>query len=325
MDTATAVARSNIALVKYWGKLTCPGNLGATGSISMTLAGFSSTTTVGFSKSIAADEISLDGRAASGRERDRMTGFLDRVREAAGITDRATVVSTNNFPTAGGLASSASGFAALAAAATRAAGLGPDLAELARLARLGSGSAPRSLLGGFVELERGDAGAPGICRVSQLAGENDWGLCMVVAIAGGGAKKVGSTDGMERSRLTSAYYERWIGTHQADMDAARTAIKGRDFTVLGKIAEASCMKMHAVMMTSSPPLLYWRPATVAAMHAVWELRSSGVEGYVTIDAGPHVKVLCLSGDAPQIAATLAGIPGVARTVIEKPGPGVEWL
>jgi diphosphomevalonate decarboxylase len=325
MKSAMARARANIALVKYWGKANLERNLPATGSISLTCSSLRTTTQVEFERSLVRDELRLDSGVAPEHERLRVSRFLDRVRALAGIEQFARVDSSNDFPTAAGLASSASGFAALAAAATRAAGLDLPHSELASLARLGSGSASRSLLGGFVELAGSEHKGPEAWQVRQIAPPEHWDIRLVVALTDGGRKKVGSSEGMERSRFTSPYFDSWVRSHPGDMTAARQAILDKDFGRLGRVAESSCFKMHALAMSSRPPLLYFNPVTVAAISKVWEMREAGLEGYVTIDAGPHVKVLCLPGEASAIAHQLGNLSGVARVWVEEPGAGLEHL
>ena len=325
MKTATARARSNIALVKYWGKLEKSSNLPAVGSISITLNSFYTTTTVRFDDKLTRDEFILNGDRAPKIMYRRTSSFLDVVRKSTKVDLFAYVKSENNFPTAAGLASSASGFAALAAAAVRATGIKIKMSELAGIARIGSGSAPRSLMGGFVEMACGTSPQIKTQPVTQIAPPNYWDLRLVVAITAQGPKKIGSTEGMERSKETSPFYAEWVDSHPQALDQARKAIIEKDFHALGRITEASCFQMHAVILSSEPPMLYWNPTTVATIHRVWQLRKEGLAGYVTIDAGPHVKILCLADDASEIEAELKKIAGVKRVVVEKPGPGVEYF
>ena len=325
MNSSIARARTNIALVKYWGKLDKAVNLPATGSISMTLSGMSTTTKVTFDDGLERDELVLNGMTSSENARLKVGRFMDLVRGIGGFDSRALVESENNFPTAGGLASSASGFAALTAAAVKAAGLDLSHGELSELARKGSGSAPRSLLGGFVELGAGSIDGSHDCVPVQIAPEDHWDLRMLVAITFDGEKDIGYTEGMERTRLTSPYYDAWIASHPKDMRLARRAIKDKNFHELGCVMENSCFKMHAVAFASSPPLMYWNPATIAVIKKVWELRRDGLEGFLTIDAGPHVKVLCEAKSSGRLAAELSNMPMVNRVHVEKPGPGVEYL
>jgi diphosphomevalonate decarboxylase len=321
LPRVVAEARTNIALVKYWGKRDGRLNLPAVGSLSLTLDGMHTRTEVRFDPALAADTLQLDGRPVDGAPRERVARFLDLVRERAGLarTVRAEVRSANSFPTAAGLASSASAFAALALAASRAAGLALDGPELGALARRGSGSAARSLFGGFVILHRGERDDGSDCYAEPLEGAPGWDLRLVVAVAGEGAKATLSTDGMSRTAETSPYFRAWVESHPADLAAAREAVARRDLPALGEIAERSCLKMHASALAARPGILYWSGATVDGFHAIRTLRASGVGAWFTNDAGPHVKALCAPADAERVAAALAAVPGITRTIVCPPG------
>ena len=279
--TAAARAHSNIALIKYWGKRDTALNIPATGSISVTLDALSTDTTVSFSPTLSEDEFWLDGRLAA---TDRVSIVLDLVREQAGINHRASVRSSNNFPTSAGLASSASGFAALAVAASAAAGLSLSTRELSILARRGSGSAARSIFGGFAQLRSGSSADGSDSFAGQLMVARDWPLSVVVAITERHAKPTGSTAGMLSSALTSPFYPAWLAGAEEDLTGMRDAIAIRDLQRLGELAEHSCLKLHALMLSTRPALLYWNAATVASMHAILDLRASGIPVYFTIDA-----------------------------------------
>ncbi len=324
MTAATAVAGTNIALVKYWGKRDEALNLPATGSLSLTLDRLGTRTRVAFDGGDGGrDRVTLDGAPAAEKVAARVTAFLDRVRSRAGIASRATVVTDNSVPTASGLASSASGFAALAVAAARAADLELTATELSVLARLGSGSAARSIFGGFVEMARGARADGGDAAAEPIAAGEGWDVRLVVAITAAGEKALGSTAAMRRTAETSPYYEAWVRGVDGDLAAARAAIAARDLAALGAIAERSALRMHASAMAAEPPILYWNPATLAAMARVRALREAGTPAFFTIDAGPHVKVLCAARDAEPIAAALGEVPGVLRTLITAPGPGAR--
>jgi len=326
MRTATARAPTNIALVKYFGKRDRALNLPASPSVSVTLRGLRTTTTVRFDDALRADRFVLDGRDCAPDALARVGRFLDLVREAAGTSSRALVESRNTFPTAAGLASSASGFAALALAATHAAGLRPDFATLATLARRGSGSAPRSLLGGFVEMPIGTRADGSDCVPRQVAPEDHWDLSLVVAVVEMSAPKaVGSTEGMERVRTTSPFYEPFIRGNFALCEGARTAILARDIEALGRVAEASCFRMHAAALAADPPILYWNDATVRVLQRVSALRAQGLSVFVTMDAGPHPVALCSRLDSDAVALELARVAGVREVRIEAPGPGASLL
>jgi diphosphomevalonate decarboxylase len=320
--TVTAVAGTNIALVKYWGKRDAALNLPATGSLSLTLDGLGTRTTVCFDGG-PTDRLQLDGAPAAEADRGRTSAFLDHVRERAGITTRALVTSANSVPTAAGLASSASGFAALAVAAARAAGLSLSTDELSALARLGSGSAARSLHGGFARMARGERADGSDAIAHPLPGGDDWDVRLVVAVTAVGRKPMGSTAAMQHTARTSPFYRAWIETVEDDLSQATRAIEARDLAALGRVAERSALRMHATAMAADPPIVYWNPATLAAIDRVRALRDAGTPAYFTIDAGPHVKALCAAADAPAVTAALADVPGVLRTLVAAPGPGAR--
>lgn len=323
MIPVRATACSNIALVKYWGKRTgvpTELNLPAVGSLSMTLDALRTETEL---RPADADAFELDGRAVQGDEARKVLRHLDRVWAAAGRPGPrppAHVRSWNRFPTAAGLASSASGFAALTVAAAAAFEAALPPAVLSSLARQGSGSAARSIFGGFVRLDRGHAPDGSDCRARPIAAAGHWPLTLLVVQTTAGRKPIGSTDGMERCRQTSPYYEAWVDTSEADLDAAEAGLAARDLPALGRVIEHSCFKMHACMMATDPALLYWNPTTVAAVQEVWRAREDGLPGYVTIDAGPHVKVLCEPSVAPALGERLRAVPGVLSVLAASPGP-----
>ena len=283
---ATARAQPNIALIKYWGKRDTEQNLPAVGSISITLADLFTTMSVEFDDALESDSLVVND-AESPAMLPRVSGCLDAV--AGTARPRATVVSTGNFPIAAGLASSASAFAALVVAADGAAQTSLSREQLARLAGRASGSAARSLYGGYVELANDDQAI----ALSTLRKADEWPLSVVVAITATGPKPVGSTQAMEISRKTSPFYTRWVDQQQADLDEARAAIAARDFARLAVVAEHNCLKMHSVMWASRPPMIYWNSATLACMQTVRRLQSDGVDVFFTIDAGPQLKAVCL--------------------------------
>lgn len=317
--SATAIAHPNIALIKYWGKRDSTLNLPAVGSLSITLDAVRSRTTVRFEAGRRADSVILNGREDAVATR-RATACLDSLRARAGVRLGALVETDNDFPTGAGLASSASGFAALATAASAALGLELSMAEMAEVARLGSGSAPRSLFGGFVLLRnRPDGGVS--CEPWLEPGQ--WPLKVIVAITSLDQKAVDSRDGMTRSRDSSPFYAEWLRSHDADLQAAMALVKSRDFAALAELAEHSCLKMHAVMMATRPPLLYWNTATLACLHTVRDLRRRGTAAFFTIDAGPQLKAVCTPEAAPVVKAALAEVPGVASLLESGLGSGAR--
>ena len=313
--SVTARAGTNIALVKYWGKRDPILNLPATGSLSLTLANLGSETTVRFAPDAEAteggDRITLDGAPAEPRFAERVRRFLDLVRQEARVGLPAEVATRNSVPTAAGLASSAAGFAALALAASRAAGMKLPLAELSALARQGSGSAARSIFGGFVEMAAGENSDGSDACAQTLLPAGAWDVRLVVAITAEGPKAIASSEAMELTAKTSPYYPGWLKAVPRDL--------------LGQVAERNAIRMHACAMAADPPILYWNGATLAAMETVRRLRAAGTKAFFTIDAGPHVKVLCAAGDAALVEPALAATPGVLRTLVLAPGPGAELV
>lgn len=313
-----ARARPNIALVKYWGKRDTARNLPATGSISVTLDALWTTMRVTLDQPLPRDELTVDGRPAPDLL-PRVGHCLDAVLGAD--RPRARVASECNFPIAAGLASSASAFAALVVAADAAVGGGRPTAELARLAGRASGSAARSLYGGFVELANGE----NHIDVRTLLPAAAWPLRVLVAVTDESPKAVGSSEAMEISRRTSPFYGRWLGQQAADLDAARAAITARDFEAMAAVAEHNCLKMHSVMWASRPPLIYWNRVTIDCMETVRGLRAEGAEVFFTIDAGPQIKAVCTAESEPRVAAALGEVPGVRQVIAGGLGEGASRL
>ncbi len=323
MKKATAKACANIALVKYWGKRDSALNLPGAGSVSLTLDALVTTTTVEFDESITNDELFLDDAPAS---TGRLSPWLDLVRNRAQITTRARVKSSNAFPTSSGLASSASAYAALALAATTAAGVKLSLPELSELARRGSGSAARSIFPGFVQLHAGKNSDGSDCVAQPITGAEDWPLCMVIAIVGGGVKKsISSRNAMDHCAETSPLYKAWLQCVPGDIKEAVSAISSQNLERLGAVTTYSAMAMHAAAMASRPPIRYWQPETLACLNVVQELASQGLHAYPTMDAGPHVKVLTTRKESETVKAALAALPAVTQVLISNPGPGATLV
>ncbi len=312
MSIATAIAHPNIALCKYWGKRDRALNLPATPSLSLTLAPFATRTTVNWGAE--ADEAWLNGQLLEGKEARRIFMCLDLLDP---WRPRCVVTSENNFPTAAGLASSSSGFAALVLAADAASGRGRPVEELAVFARRGSGSATRSLFGGWVEWPMGARADGADSHGVPIAGADHWDVRMLVAVLAPGPKETSSTDGMLHTQRTSPYFPVWTECAPNDVDEARVAVKACDLEALGRIVERSAMRMHASMLAADPPLCYWRAGTLAAVEAVRRLRASGVGAWYTMDAGPNVKVLCAAADAERVRVALAAV--AERVELLEPG------
>jgi len=322
VSKATAVASPNIAFVKYWGNRDHALRLPVNSSLSMNLDGLFTRTTVTFDPAFAADAVVLDNAALSPEASRRVTEHLDRVRALAKTATRARVDSHNNFPTGTGIASSASGFAALTVAACAAAGLRLSERELSLLARQGSGSASRSIPAGFVEWQAGTGSDDSYAF--SIAGPEHWALVDCIAIVSHEHKSVGSTGGhalAHTSPLQQARIE-IVGSH---LIACREALLARDFPRFAEVVEEDSTMMHAVMMTSRPPLYYWQPPTLAIMEAVRGWRAGGLPVCFTIDAGPNVHVITLAARAAEVESRLRALSGVQNVLRAAPGGGAELL
>ncbi|MGW4380744.1 diphosphomevalonate decarboxylase [Kitasatospora sp. NPDC004531] len=307
-----ARAQANVALVKYWGKAPGPGHGPAGPSLSLTLDGLSSSARVAERTGRARVDLARWEPPAPNGD---LLRFVAGTRARLGIARPVEVTVTSDFPVAAGLASSASAYAALTHALAELAPTRPPPDELAALARYGSGSACRSMLGGFVQWQPGDGGG----SVTQVAPAAHWPLTVLVAVTRTGPKRVPSREGMHRTRETSPFYDAWLTAGAGDLDTVREAVLARDLGALGPAAERNALRMHAAMLGADPPLLYWEPATVAVIREVWRLRERGVPAYFTVDAGPQVKVLCEAPDARRVLRALARVPGVLHVLRTRPG------
>lgn len=321
-SSATAISHPNIAFIKYWGNRNAPLRLPVNGSISMNLEGLYTRTTVSFQASLGVDELIINGAGATGKSLERVTHILDIVRQSAGINMRAEVISENNFPTGAGIASSAAGFAALALASSTAAGLNWDEPAISRLARLGSGSASRSIPAGFVEWKMGDSDEDS--HAFSIAPASHWALADCIAVVSAGHKNTGSTEGHALAH-TSPLQAARVADAPRRLEVCRNAILERDFTALSAIIEHDSDIMHAVMMTSQPALFYWKPATLSVMEAVREWRAAGMQVAYTIDAGPNVHVICPEAIAPQVAEQLQALTGVTSVLTARAGGAARLI
>jgi diphosphomevalonate decarboxylase len=319
---ATACAHPNIAFIKYWGDRDPELRLPANDSLSMNLAGLETVTTVSFDADLPDDTVTIDGVEAGGLARHRVVAHLDRVRRLAGLEASAQVTSRNNFPAAAGIASSASAFAALSLAACAAAGLRLDERALSRLARLGSGSACRSVPAGFVEWHAGTSDQTSFGY--SIAPPEHWDLCDLVAVVSAQPKPVGSREGHGLAD-TSFLQPARVASVPLRLTACRAALLARDLTTFGLLIEEDALAMHAVMMTSRPSVLYWEPATLAVLRGLREWRAQGLAAYFTIDAGPNVHCLCRRADAPALEARLRAVPGVSEVLVAGPGGGAKLV
>lgn len=318
----TAKAPANIAFIKYWGKKDEKLRLPMNNSISMNLSEVYTTTSVEFSKNLKSDTLKIDGKVPEDKEKERVVKHLNLIRSLAKTDLKARVESRNNFPKGTGLASSASGFAALTLAASGAAGLNLSEKELSIIARLGSGSACRSLPDGFAEWKAGDSSETSYAY--SLYPPNYWDICDVIAIVGEASKKVSSTEGHVLAE-SSPFFRARISGMPKKVNEIKKALKEKDFTRFGEILEEEAVNMHAVMMTSKPALYYWLPETLITIISIIKWRDEGLESYFTIDAGPNVHVICQAKYAPRIKRRLVKLNGVKRVVINKPSTGARLI
>lgn len=317
--TATAVAHPNIALAKYWGKRVGPGNYPAVPSLSVTLDGMASRTTLRFDERLREDRFVLGNELVQGRPLDRITSLVDEVRAAAEITTRVSVVSANDFPTASGLASSASGFAALALAAVSAAGLAWSSEQISNLARRGSASAGRSIFGGYVRLPAGPLGTDGSIPLAAqpVAPADALPIKVVVCVTHAGPKSVSSTDGMLRTMEKSPYYERWLSYACENEAELYQALLQGNLPSVGALAEASALAMHASALACG--VSYFNGATLELWKEVRLLREAGLAVWGTVDAGPHMKVLVRTDQETIVVPRLRAVAGVVRVIVTTPG------
>ena len=320
--SATALAHPNIAFIKYWGNRDDTLRLPANGSISMNLDGLVTTTQVTFDGLCSADSLSVNGLMVAGPALERVSGFLDIVRKMAGTDLRAEVISASNFPSGAGLASSAAAFAALALAASRAAGLDLGPAALSRLARRGSGSACRSVPGGFVEWTAGASDADSYA--SSIAPPGHWPLADCIAILSSEPKPTGSSEGNTLAG-TSPLQAARVEDAPRRLEVCRRAILARDFAAFAEIVELDSNLMHAVMMTSTPPLFYWQEATLTVMRLVRARRLEGWPVCYTIDAGPNVHVITEDAWAERVADFLRGIPEIREARLARVGGAARFI
>jgi diphosphomevalonate decarboxylase len=322
---ASAVAFANIALCKYWGNrdeaLVLPNN----GSISMTCEGLKTVTSVAFSEKYKDDIITLnDNQLSEGKE--RIIAHLNLIRRKAGINQRAKVVSQNSFPIATGLASSASGFAALSVAGSEAAGLALDRRELSILARRGSGSACRSISGGFVEWKKGELSDGSDSFATEVAPKDHWPeFRMFVVVVTETRKMVSSRVRMAQTVESCPFYRNWLQTVDEELKVIRRGILERNFQKVAETAEFNSLKMHAMIIATKPPLVYWNAKTMQLIQSVLLWRREGLQCYFNIDAGPNVAIMVLRKDEEELKRRLHGLIGIKRIIKCKAGNGAHLV
>lgn len=317
----TARAHTNIALIKYWGKKDQDLIIPMNSSLSLTLDHFYTDTMVSFDSDLSHDIFSLNGKFI---DDPHITQFMDLIRQKAHIKTFAHIDSTNHVPSTAGLASSASSYAALAASASKAAGLNLSHKDLSRLARRGSGSACRSIYGGFVEWRKGTNDKTSFAI--PLEEHLNWNICMIVALVNTHKKKISSRVGMQRVVATSPYYEGWLKSTATDLINIKKAIQRRDFQMLGEITESNALKMHALNLSATPHFNYFDPLSLALMNTVEHLRTAQhIQCYYTLDAGPNVKILCKENDVATIKKVLTSQFPTVKLVTARPGEGIKFI
>lgn len=322
MTKTTVVAPANIAFIKYWGKRSRTLRIPLNDSLSMNLSCATTTTTVEFSSQLVHDEISCIGEVLSENEQERISIHLDRIRKTAHTQIFARVMTKNSFPKGTGIASSASGFAALTVAATRALDVHMSEKEITILARIGSGSACRSVPDGFVWWHAGRKSSDSYAE--SLYSPTWWSLRDTICVVSKEAKKTSSTEGMDAIK-TSPYWKTRIQEVPEKIEAVKRALQNKDIHALGVLIEEDAISMHCVMMTQSPPVFYWNDTTLRIMDEVYELRRKGIAAYYTIDAGPNVHIICEANNEDVVFEAIKNIPGVQSVIQNGPDIGAHCI
>jgi len=316
---ATAIAPTNIAFIKYWGKKDEKLRLPENGSVSMNLSNLITTTTVEFSENFPKDTVTIDGKQDLSEEK-RVIQHLDRIRDLAKLKYKAKVVSQNNFPKSTGLSSSASGFAALTVAATKTAGLNLSEKELSILARQGSGSACRSIPSGFVEWLDGETSETSYAV--SIFPPSYWEIADIVAIVADEKKEVSSTEG-QKIASSSPFFKARLSRIKEKIKLIKKLIKEKNFPQFGELIESEALELHAIMLTSKPPLIYWLPGTVKIMRLVKKWRADGLPVYFTVNTGQDVHLICQKKDTEVLQNKLKKIKEVKKVIINFSAEGAR--
>ncbi len=320
---ATARAQANIAFIKYWGNRNEDLRLPANSSLSMNLDGLFTETTVMWDDAQKADSLILNNQHQVGQALKRVAKHLNNLRKYVhGLPKFATVISSNNFPMGAGIASSASSFAALTVAAIGAAGITLPEKTLSSLARLGSGSASRSIPTGFVEWHTGHDHESSYAE--SIASSEYWDLVDVIVVVSDSHKKVGSTEGHQSAHTSDLQPGRLTHIDER-LKICKEALLNRDFPAFAEVVEEDSNLMHSVMMTSRPPLFYWQPASVAVMQEVKHWREDGLQVCYTLDAGPNVHCICVRKDVTEVIERLKGLSGILDIRVAAAGQGAQII
>lgn len=315
----TATAPSNIAFIKYWGQKNQLLNIPLNDSISVNLDNLFTTTTVQFDPKLKKDSVSIDGKSEA-KEVKRVSSLLDTIRNIKRSKEFAKVVSVNNFPKGSGLASSASGFAALAVAATAAAGLKLSEKELTTIARLGSGSASRSIPSGFVKWEKGKDHSSSYAH--SIHPKNHWDINIIAVILSNFEKKIGSAQGHAMASTSPFYQARLKNLPSKIKDLEKALIK-KDLKTFCGIVEQESLEMHSIMLTSTPSLIYWLPASIEVMKLCQKMRADGTLVYFTFDAGSQPILFCMQKDTKNVLKNIKAVKSIKKIIVNKPGDGAK--
>ena len=309
MKKITAIAHPNFALIKYWGKSNFYENIPAMGSISVVVDAMKSETTVSFPPELKKDTWVLN--KVEQPSLGHLEPSLQYLRSMSPMRQSCLIESTNNFPTAAGLASSASGTASFVKAMSQCLEIQPKRKQMIKATMLGSGSAPRSLFSGFVHLDFFE----GALDCMTILNPEEWPLKVIVCLTSLERKSVSSRDGMEISRKTSSFYKDWVNNHYQDIELALSAIASRNLKTLGTVAQENCLKMHEVMKTSQPSIDYWNMTTHSVVKSIETMQDDGLDIFYTIDAGPQVKIICKSDLTEEVCSAMKKISGI-KSIIE---------
>jgi len=321
MRKVTAIAPANIAFIKYWGRKDEKLRLPANNSLAMNLSNVFTITTVEFLENLKQDQIKMAGEKLDDKSKKRIVDHLERIRNLANIKVHARVVTKNNFPKGTGIASSASGFAALTLAASKSAGLNLSEKELSIIARQGSGSACRSIPDGFTEWIAGNSSETSFAH--SIFPANWWKICDITVLISKTSKKVSSSEGHDLAE-SSPFYPVRIADMENKVSEIKIAIKGKNFEKFGEILEEEAINMHAVMMTSRPAILYWLPKTLELILLIREWRSNNLPIFFTIDAGPSVHLICEKENEMKVTQMLSK-SGFKDFIVNNPSSGAKLV
>ncbi len=317
---ATAIAPSNIAFTKYWGRKNEALRLPENGSISMCLSNLLTTTTVEFSPAYKKDFFEINGGGLEKGETDRVIKHLDRIRKIGNIEYKAKVISKNNFPSGTGLSSSASGFAALTLAAAKAAGLNLSEKQLSILARQGSGSACRSIPSGFVEWIDGNSSDTSYAKT--IFPSSFWAIADVVAVVSEGKKKVSTSLGQQTSS-SSPFMKLRISNMKKKNELVKKIIKEKNFRRFGEEIEAEALELHTIMLTQRPALIYWTPGSLKIMKLCSQWRNMGIPVYFTVNTGQDIHLICEAKNVERVKNNLKNLKEVKKIIVNIPSEGTR--